>query len=125
MNKPAILYDSFCKLCNAEIEFYKTKDPSAIFDYIDIMNPKFDASSYGLTKSDVHKYFHVIDTDGRILSGVDAFNYIWKKLDTFKLFQKLYAFRFGKVMMKLGYEGFVKARPYLPRKVDCDDYCEM
>jgi predicted DCC family thiol-disulfide oxidoreductase YuxK len=125
MKRPAILYDSYCKLCNAEIEYYKKKDPTNIFEYIDIMNPKFDATKYQLTKSDVHKYFHVIDKNGDILAGIDAFNYIWKELDTFILLQQLYCLKVGRLLMKLGYNGFVKARPYLPRKKNCGDYCEI
>jgi predicted DCC family thiol-disulfide oxidoreductase YuxK len=124
MNKPAILYDSYCKLCNAEIKYYKNKDPRNLFEYVDIMNPKFDANKYQLTKSEVHKFFHVITKDGDILAGVDAFNYIWKELDTFILLQHLYSLKIGKFLMKLGYNGFVKARPYLPRKKECGDYCE-
>ena len=125
MRKPAILYDSHCKLCNKEIEYYKGKDNRKIFDYIDIINPNFSADSFGLTKADVHKYFHVISQQGKILKGVDAFHYIWKELDTFYLFQKLYKIRLGKLAMKIAYNSFVKVRPYLPRKKECDDYCEI
>ncbi len=125
MGKSAILYDSFCKLCNAEIEYYKEKDKQRIFDYIDIMNPKFSAESFGLTKSDVHKYFHVITKEGEVLRGVEAFYYIWAELDTFHLLQKVYSLRIGKLAMKICYVGFVKARPYLPRKKKCGEYCEI
>ena len=125
MTRPAILFDSYCKLCNAEIEYYKKKDKNNLFDYVDIMNPTFDAEKYQLTKSDVHKYFHVIDQKGNFLAGVEAFNFIWRELDTFMLLQKLYSLKPGKLIMKLGYNGFVKARPYLPRKKDCGDYCQL
>ena len=125
MSKPAILYDSFCKVCNAEIEYYKEKDTDKHFDYVDIMNPKFNAENFGLTKSDVHKYFHVITKDGKVLKGVEAFHYIWKELDTFHLLQKIYNLRVGRLAMRAGYKGFVKARPYLPRKKECDEYCEV
>ena len=125
MTKSAILYDSHCKLCNAEIEYYKKKDPNNIFDYIDIMNPEFIAQNFGLKKSDVHKYFHVISKEGKVLKGVEAFHYIWIELDTFHLLQKLYSFKLGQNIMKLGYNAFVVIRPILPRKKDCGDYCEI
>ncbi len=125
MSKPRILYDSHCIVCNKEIEYYKRKDIHHTFEYLDIMNPKFSAENYGLTKQDVHRYFHVINREGRILSGVDAFNYIWKELDTFSLLQKIYSIELGKSIMKIGYDIFVRIRPYLPRKKDCGDYCEF
>lgn len=125
MNKPRILYDSHCIICNKEIEYYKKKDIQQKFEYLDIMNPKFSADTFGLTKPEVHKNFHVIDREGKILSGVGAFNYIWKELNTFSLLQKLYSVKPGKNIMKLGYKVFVKLRPYLPRKKDCGDYCEF
>jgi predicted DCC family thiol-disulfide oxidoreductase YuxK len=125
MTKPAILYDSLCRLCNAEIEYYKKNDIQKIFEYIDIMDPKFDPNEYKLTKSDVHKYFHLKDENGNLLKGVEAFNYIWIRLNKFKMLQKMYTFSFGKKIMEVGYQGFVLARPYLPRKKACDDYCEL
>lgn len=125
MKKPAILYDSHCKICNAEIEYYKKKDQEKVFDYIDIINPRFSPESFGLTKPEVHKYFHVISTEGSVLKGVEAFYYIWKELNTFHLLQKVYGLKVGKLAMKLGYNCFVKARPYLPRKEACDEYCEI
>jgi len=124
MNKPSILYDSLCRLCNAEIEYYRRNDPEKIFEYVDIMHSEFDASTYKLTKSDVHKYFHVIDEKGNVLKGVEAFNFIWIKLDKFIILQKMYSSRFGRALMELGYKGFIVIRPLLPRKESCDDYCE-
>ncbi len=125
MNKTAILYDSYCKLCNAEIEYYKKKDTANIFEYIDIMSPNFNAVEFGLTKSDVHKYFHVISKKGRVLKGVEAFNYIWEELGAFHVLQKIYSLKLGRYIMGIGYNGFVKVRPFLPRKNKCDDYCEI
>jgi len=126
MSQPSILYDSHCKLCNAEIEYYRKNDPQNIFNYIDIMDPEFDVTFYQLTKSEVHKYFHVIDENDEILKGVDGFNYIWKQLDKFNFLQQLYQTSLGRAIMGIGYNGFVRARPFLPRKNICDDdYCEL
>ena len=124
MNKPSILYDSLCRLCNTEIDYYRRNDPEKIFEYVDIMRSEFDAGTYKLTKSDVHKYFHVIDEKGNVLKGVEAFNFIWIKLDKFIILQKMYSSRFGRGLMELGYKGFIVIRPLLPRKESCDDYCE-
>lgn len=124
MHKAAILYDSYCKLCNKEIEFYRKQDKKDVFDYIDIMHPEFDSEIYQLSHADVHKYFHVVDKEKNILIGIDAFYYIWCELNTFSLLQKMYQFKFGKYLMELGYQGFVKVRPLLPRE-KCDDYCKI
>ena len=126
MKKASILYDSHCKICNAEIEYYKKKDPNQVFEYLDIMDPEFDSAKFDLKKEDVHKYFHVIDKSGKILVGVEAFDYIWKELGVFRIFRKINSTKIGNSLMNLGYRGFIKARPYLPRKEKCDDdYCQI
>jgi predicted DCC family thiol-disulfide oxidoreductase YuxK len=125
MKKPAILYDSLCILCNAEIEYYRKNDLEQLFSYIDIMGTDFDSKSYSLTKKEVHKYFHVIREDGSLLKGVEAFNFIWKTLNMFTVLQKLYSLRYGRKIMTIGYHCFVFARPYLPRRKKCGDYCEL
>jgi predicted DCC family thiol-disulfide oxidoreductase YuxK len=125
MNKPSILYDSQYRLCNAEIKYYRKNDPSSVCNYLDITDEKFESEKYGLTKSDVHKYFHVVLENGDLLKGVEAFNFIWINLDKFILLQKIFKTKLGKSLMELGYKGFIFVRPYLPRKKACDEYCEL
>jgi predicted DCC family thiol-disulfide oxidoreductase YuxK len=120
--KPVILYDAQCKVCNAEIEFYKKNDPNGIFDYKDIMHPSFDVSVYNLTDREVYKYFHVVKDNGEILKGVKAFSYIWEELNLFSFLQKVTKTKLGHGVMVLGYHVFVKVRPLLPRNKDCN-YC--
>ena len=87
MDRSIILYDAACKVCNAEIEFYKKRDHQNRFIYQDIMEIGLDVSKYGLSKKEVHKDFHVVKREGEGLRGVEAFSFIWSELKMFKVLQ--------------------------------------
>ncbi len=125
MKKGKILYDSYCKVCNLEIEHYKKIDKNNLFEYVDIMGEGFEAKAYNLKTEQVHKYFHVINNENQILIGVDAFAYIWNQLDTFPILQRMYHNKIGNLILNLGYKFFVRFRKYLPRKKCDDNYCNI
>ncbi len=120
-----IFYDGGCKVCAWEIQKYIKLDEKQALGTIDINAPGFDATVYGLDRERVQKYFHVLTPDGRVIAGVDAFVEIWKALDTapFRLAVKVAGNPLVHSILELGYAGFVRIRPYLPRnkEFDCAD----
>lgn len=119
-----IFYDGGCKVCAWEVQKYLKLDHQRKLGVIDIDAPGFKAEAYGLDRAAVRKYFHVLTTDERVISGVDAFVEIWKTLDTPVLKRAAKFARLSPVhsLLRLGYEAFVWVRPYLPRNQPaCDD----
>jgi predicted DCC family thiol-disulfide oxidoreductase YuxK len=121
MEKLKIYYDGLCRVCEKEILHYKKVDTHNRLAFIDITLDSFDASEHGLNRQLVQKYFHVKNKDGEIISGVGAFNLIWKELEVFYPLQVLYKMPLSKQAMQLGYCLFAQVRPYLPKKEKCDD----
>jgi predicted DCC family thiol-disulfide oxidoreductase YuxK len=123
----AIFFDGLCVACSAEINHYRKLPGSESFDFIDITDSKFDAKKHGLDPFLVHKVMHVKDSDGRLHQGVDAFRAIWQKIPRYQFLYNLSEKRWVRSLLEIGYKGFVKIRPFLPRKkADCSDspYCE-
>lgn len=118
-----VFYDGLCPLCSREIDYYKKKDQSALIKWCDITEPGFDAQAENLDPTEVHRIFHVKNTAGEIITGVEAFVEIWRTLPELKNWARASQIPGVKPAMKLGYFVFAKVRPFLPRKTrpDCAD----
>ncbi|MBY0555072.1 DUF393 domain-containing protein [bacterium] len=122
-----VFYDGLCRVCSAEIEYYKKQSGSAKINFVDIFSPDFNAESENLDPAKIHKHLHAKKEDGSVLVGVDVFIEIWKNLDRFKKISVLAENKIIKTTLKWGYKLFADIRPYLPRRkaADCTEspYC--
>ncbi len=127
MTKPRVYFDGLCQLCSREIDHYKKQKGSETLEFIDITSPKFNAKIEGLDPFLVHKVMHVKRSDGTLATEVDAFIEIWKHLPKYNWAASLAQKPWVRPVLDIGYIGFAKVRPYLPRKKAlCEDspYCE-
>jgi len=113
--KSKIFVDGNCLVCDWEISHYKRMAPD-LFDLVDISDPEFDASSFGLSLIAVNKDMHVLTPEGELKIGVDAFAHIWSRIPKFQTAEKLIASPIVNPMAKFGYKIFTIMRPYLPKK---------
>jgi predicted DCC family thiol-disulfide oxidoreductase YuxK len=126
--KLSVYYDGLCRACSFEIEHYKKQKGSENIDFIDITSPLFKPEAEGLDPFLVHKYLHAKTPDGRIVSGVETFQLIWKELPKYNWAYQLSQKKLIHYGLNIGYQLFVRIRPYLPRKKDnCENspYCEV
>ncbi len=124
----AIYFDGLCIACSAEINHYRKLPGSENFSFIDIAAHDFQAKEHGIDPFLAHKVMHVRDPKGILHQGVDAFRAIWNELPRYQFLYRLSENKFVRALLELGYAGFVKIRPYLPRrKSDCSNspYCEL
>jgi predicted DCC family thiol-disulfide oxidoreductase YuxK len=124
----AIFYDGLCIACSTEINHYRRLPGSDNFQFIDITDSTFSAQDHGIDPFLAHKVMHVRDTDGTLYQGVDAFRTIWKHIPRYQWLHRLSGTSPVRSLLEFGYTGFVKIRPYLPRKkADCSNspYCEV
>lgn len=130
-NKPTteVFYDGLCHLCSREIEHYKRQKGSEALDFIDITSPAFEARKYGLDPIQVHQVMHVRRSDGSLATRVDAFIEIWSALPRYKAVAKIARWKAIRPFLDLGYFGFAKVRPFLPKKskLQCSEspYCDI
>lgn len=124
-----IYFDGLCPLCSREIDHYRKARGAHRLRFVDITSPQFDAASEGVDPHLVHKVMHVKGVDGRFHTGVDAFIHIWKTLPGYRWLAKVVRKKPIHRVAEIGYAGFARVRPYLPRKKreDCSQspYCEM
>ena len=88
--KTKILFNGDCPICNAEICHYRdyagTQGIAMGFDDLNQVDP----TKYGITHDLAAKRLHVLH-EGKLISGVAAFEEIWKQLPRYHWLAKLVA----------------------------------
>lgn len=114
--KITVYYDGLCRVCAAEIGFYRRAQGSESIRFVDIFSPDFDVQSESLDAAAIHKELHVRKSDGSVVIGVDAFVAIWEVLPRYRFIVKLAKLYPVGAVLRLGYRLFVQIRPFLPRR---------
>jgi predicted DCC family thiol-disulfide oxidoreductase YuxK len=129
MKQPVeIFYDGKCVVCSLEMDRYRRHKHADRLKFVDISSPQFKAQDFGLDPKDVQKVMHARNKDGELKTKVDAFIAIWEVLPGYEFAAKLAKKPWIRPFLDVGYEGFAKIRPFLPRKkgADCDTgHCEI
>jgi len=112
--KLTVLYDGACPLCRREIGVYRGLQSSTPVCFADVRDSALSLPS-GTTREQLLARFHVLDNDGRLLSGAQAFLALWAALPGWR-----WLARVGRVpgvawAMELGYRVFLRVRPMLQR----------
>lgn len=126
--KVTVYYDGLCVLCSREIDHYRRQAGSEGLLFVDITDALFNAQNEGVDPLLVHKVMHVKAASGELKTGVDAFITIWQQLPKYQRIAKIAQNKTVQRVLNVGYQGFVKIRPYLPRKSrDCESspYCAL
>ncbi len=80
-----VFYDGKCGMCSREIRHYMKISPGETFIWRDIANEPKHLEEINVSQSNALKRLHVIDQDGRIHIGVDAFITIWRKIPRWRV----------------------------------------
>jgi predicted DCC family thiol-disulfide oxidoreductase YuxK len=129
--KISVFYDGLCIICSREIDHYRKSRGADRVNFVDICNPSFDPVANGLDPFAVHKVMHVRRVDGTLATEVDAFIEIWKTLPGYRWLASIASVSMVRFFMNIGYQAFVKIRPFLPRRsadiYACADspYCDV
>jgi len=125
-----VFFDGSCSVCAAEIEHYLRQDNSGNIIAVDISAVDFDPEPYNISRDTFMRELHVIDRDGNVYRGVEAFMAIWQVFPDLSIYRFVGAF-LGLPLVNpvahLLYKGFASIRPYLPkRKSSCSGgICRM
>ena len=76
---PLVIYNGDCPICAPEVRSYKrqARAAGADLDFADLNG--LDLARFDLTEDQAAKRLHVL-RNGELVSGVDAFLIIWRKL---------------------------------------------
>ncbi len=124
-----VFYDGSCAVCALEIKRYRDMDRDGRLNIIDISAPGFETAGWGISQSDFMRELHVIDRNGTVYRGVDAFAAIWLAFPESslpRLLARLIRLPVVDPLARLGYRIFARFRRYLPKRAACaGDNCRI
>ena len=113
-----VFFDGSCSVCAAKIEYYLHRNRDGRLAAVDVSRPDFDPKQFGISQADFMQQLHVIDSQGRVFRGVEAFWAIWQAFPA----SNLYGFLGTLIMLpgfnavaRLIYKGFASIRRYFPK----------
>ena len=120
-----IFYDGSCRVCSAEIEGYRARNPGQRLVFIDISQPDFQPQKYDKRLEDFMAKIHVRDGSGHFETGVEAFMLIWEAFPTgsiYRLLSAMVGFPGMNLLARGGYALFARYRHLLPKnRRSCQD----
>jgi len=118
-----IFYDGSCSVCASEVERYGRKDRDGRLILVDVSDPGFDPTPFGITLTDFMYQMHAIDRTGRVFRGVEAFWAIWQAFPSSTLLGlcgALISLPLVNPLARRCYRIFAGLRGYLPKRPrDC------
>ena len=120
-----VFFDGSCSVCASEIEHYLNQEHTGKIIAVDISAPDFDPEPHQITKDAFMHELHVIDNEGNVYRGVEAFLAIWQAfpdLTTYRVMGAILSLPVINPMAHILYKGFAGIRQYLPkRKSSCSN----
>lgn len=111
-----VMFDGACPLCRMEIDAYQKLCATTAIEWVDVSACDFQAPA-GMTKQQLLQRFHLITPEGRILSGAEAFVFIWNSLPGWRWLGLLSRLPGMLYLMERLYRGFLVIRPTLQKLV--------
>ena len=109
-----VLYDGACPLCRREIGVYRGLKPSTPVCFADVSDAALPLPG-GTTREQLLARFHVRDSDGRLLSGAQAFLALWAALPGWRWLALIGRLPGATWAMERLYRFFLRLRPPLQR----------
>ena len=110
-----VFFDGKCPLCTREISFYRGQRGAEDINWVDVTKANLDNLPSGLTRKDALARFHVLTTEGELVSGGNAFSSLWLSLPAFQWAGKLFKISFLALLLERAYKIFLPCRPLLQR----------
>jgi predicted DCC family thiol-disulfide oxidoreductase YuxK len=111
--KLTVFFDGACPICDREISTYKQCTGANKISWIDVSRATDAEIAPGLRKDEALARFHVLRTDGSLVSGGEAFAAIWAALPRFRLLGQIIRMPPLPWFLNWAYDIFLKARPRL------------
>ena len=75
-----IFYDGLCPVCKTEIGLLRRTAQSHRVQFKDITAANFAPSAYGRNMADFVGSIHGLDSEGRVISGLEVFRVVYREL---------------------------------------------
>lgn len=79
-------YNGACPVCRTEIDHYRAYAGKRALPlgWRDISADAGELAAHGLTPEDVKRRLYVLDADGNLMGGVDAFIALWSRMPRYR-----------------------------------------
>ena len=114
LSKSTVYFDGSCPLCQEEIGYYRRKDQAGALCFVDVSETGA-VTPEGITQQRAMERFHVHASDGRVLSGAEAFVEVWTRLPKWRWAERAASLAGALVGLELGYRMFLQVRPFISR----------
>jgi predicted DCC family thiol-disulfide oxidoreductase YuxK len=108
-----VFFDGSCPICTKEINFYRTRTGAEFLSWIDVSDKGTDITSTNRSRQELLARFHVMRSDGKLISGGTAFAELWASLPGLTLFGKIFQIPGLSYIIDIGYDFFLILRPKL------------
>lgn len=105
-----VFYDDQCGLCRKEIAVYQNQDKHGLFNWQRLSETTFDPNEQRFDLVQALERLHVINHQGDVKIGVDAFIVIWNQLPYWKFLGFFASVAPVKWFLNLVYDQFAKRR---------------
>ena len=112
----SVFYDGRCSLCDREIAFYRRHAKANTVVWLNIWNQESALAAAGLTQAQCLQKLHLLDEQGQLHSGVDAFVLLWQTVPQLGGLATLARFAPLRGLLGLGYNVFLvwyKRQPHV------------
>jgi predicted DCC family thiol-disulfide oxidoreductase YuxK len=109
-----VLYDGACPLCRREIGVYRGLQPNTPVCFADVSDAAVPLPP-GTTRAQLMARFHVRGSDGRLLSGAQAFIALWGVLPGWRWLARAGRLPGAAWAMECTYRLFLRVRPTMQR----------
>jgi predicted DCC family thiol-disulfide oxidoreductase YuxK len=111
-----VLYDASCPLCRREIGLYRSAKGGEAVSWCDVSGADA-ATPAGLSREAAMARFHVVDADGTLRSGADAFIALWLSLPGWRWLGRVAGVPPLPWLLERAYRGFLRVRPWIQRRM--------
>lgn len=111
--KTSVFYDGGCPVCRREIAFYKRRKGANRIEWVDLSRSIDGEVAPGLCRDAALARFHVLNADGKLVSGGEAFACLWDALPGLRPVGRVFRKKPLLWILNLAYDVFLKIRQRL------------
>jgi predicted DCC family thiol-disulfide oxidoreductase YuxK len=105
-----VFYDGKCGLCRREIAHYRMIDTDHRFDWLNVFDHATELEEANISLLEALERLHVIEANGKLHIGVDAFIIIWRDLTRWRYCSMIASNRLIKPLLTVAYDRFARWR---------------
>jgi predicted DCC family thiol-disulfide oxidoreductase YuxK len=84
LDRPICYYNGACPVCRFEIEHYKDGTDGDRVRWLDLAADPEALARFGIDRAGARRRLHVLDEEGRLHVGIDAFILIWQRMPRYR-----------------------------------------